>query len=121
MTFEERKQQVSAFLGKTVEIVIDRPVGFVHRKENFSLTYPVNYGFIPGVFGGDGKELDVYLLGVAEPANQYKCRIIAIIHRLNDNEDKLVAAAEEMHFSKEEIEKAVSFQEQFFNTEIQLL
>ena len=67
MTFEERKALVKSYLGKTVNIKIDRPIGYVHKKENYSLTYPINYGYLPGVIGGDGEELDVYLLGVNEP------------------------------------------------------
>ena len=121
MTFEERKAQVKAYLGKTVKIGIDRPIGYIHKKESYSLTYPINYGYIPGVLGGDGEELDVYLLGVNEPVEEYECRIIAIVHRHNDIEDKLVGAPENMIFTKEDIEKAIEFQEQYYNTEIEAL
>ena len=119
MTFEERKEQVKSYLGKTVKIRIDRPVGYVHKKETYSLTYPINYGFIPGVLGGDGEELDVYLLGVKEPVAEYECKIIAIAHRNNDVEDKLVGAPEGIRFTKEEIEEAIRFQEQYYDTEIE--
>ncbi|MBR5120843.1 MAG: hypothetical protein IKV02_07585, partial [Clostridia bacterium] len=64
MTIEERKALARSFLGKVVCIGIDRPIGYVHQKETYSLTYPINYGYIPGVLGGDGEEMDVYLLGV---------------------------------------------------------
>ncbi|MBQ2963609.1 MAG: inorganic diphosphatase [Clostridia bacterium] len=121
MTFEQRKAQVKSYLGKTVKIGIDRPVGYVHRKEKYSLVYPVNYGYIPGVLGGDGEELDVYLLGVEIPVEEYTAKIIAIVHRHNDIEDKLVAAPENMSFSKAEIEAAVHFQEQYYDTEIEVL
>lgn len=121
MTYEERKAQVKHYLGKTVKIGIDRPVGYVHKKEHYSLTYPINYGFIPGVLGGDGEELDVYLLGVNEPVEEYECRIIAIAHRRNDIEDKLIGAPAGMTFSKEEIENAVHFQEQYYETIIEAL
>ena len=121
MTFEERKEQVKSYLGKTVTIGIDRPIGYVHKKENYSLTYPLNYGFIPGVLGGDGEELDVYLLGVNEPVTEYECEIIAIAYRHNDVEDKLVGAPIGMNYSKEEIADAIRFQEQYYNTEIEVL
>ena len=121
MTFEERKAQVQSFLGKSVIIGIDRPIGYIHRKENYSLTYPVNYGYIPGVLGGDGEELDVYLLGVNEPVEEYECRIIAIVHRHNDIEDKLVGAPVGKKFTKEEIENAIHFQEQYYDTEVEVL
>lgn len=120
MTFEERKEQVKFYLGKRVVIGIDRPVGYVHKKENYSLTYPINYGFIPGVFGGDGEELDVYLLGVNEPVSEYECEIIAIAHRHNDVEDKLVGAPVGVRFSKENIENSIRFQEQYYDTEIEV-
>lgn len=121
MTFKERKEQVKSYLGKTVKIGIDRPIGYVHEKETYSLTYPINYGFIPGILGGDGEELDVYLLGVNEPVNAFECEIIAIAHRHNDVEDKLVGVPVGVRFSKEEIEKAIHFQEQYYDTEIEVL
>ncbi len=121
MTFEERKQQVNLYLGKTVKIKIDRPMGYIHKKETYSLTYPINYGYIPGVLGGDGEELDVYLLGVNEPVTESECEIIAIVHRHNDIEDKLVGVPVDMKFSKEDIENAIHFQEQYYDTEIEVL
>lgn len=121
MTFEERKTQVKSFLGKTVSIGIDRPIGYVHKKEKYSLTYPINYGYIPGVLGGDDEELDVYLLGVNEPVEGFECDIIAIAHRHNDVEDKLIGAPVGMRFSKEEIENAIHFQEQYYDTEVEVL
>ena len=119
MTYEERKEQVKSYLGKTVKIGIDRPIGYVHKKENYSLTYPLNYGYIPGVLGGDGEELDVYLLGVETPVEEYECRIIAIVHRHNDVEDKLVGAPIGMSFTKEEISNAVHFPEQYYDNQIE--
>ena len=121
MTDTQRKNLVKAYLGKTVEIQIDRPIGYVHRKEKYSLTYPINYGYIPGVIGGDGEELDVYLLGVNEPVNEYTARIIAIAYRRDDVEDKLVAAPEGMIFTTDEIEKTINFQEQYYDTDIEVI
>ena len=120
MTFEERKAQVHSYLGKTVRIEIDRPIGYVHHKEKYDLVYPINYGYIPGVLGGDGEELDVYLLGVDEPVQEYTVQIIGIVHRHNDVEDKLAAAPVGMSFSKEEIAAAVRFQEQYYEGEIEV-
>ena len=121
MTFEERKALVKSYLGKTVRIETDRPIGYVHKKEKYSLTYPINYGFIPKVLGGDGEELDVYLLGVAAPVKEYTARIIGIVHRRNDVEDKLVAAPEGLNFTVEEIMEAVRFQEQYYDSGVELL
>ena len=92
MTYDERKSLVKSYLGKIVTIKIDRPIGYVHQKKNYTLIYPINYGFIPGVLGGDGEELDVYLLGVDIPLSEFTGKIIGIVHRHNDVEDKLVMA-----------------------------
>lgn len=121
MTFEERKKQMKSYLGKVFTIKIDRPIGFVHQKDDYSITYPVNYGFIPGVFGGDGEELDVYLLGVDEPVDKYTARIVGIVYREDDVKDKLIAVPDGIIITKEEVEKSTHFQEQFFDTHIEML
>ena len=79
MTFEERKEQVKSYLGKRVVIGIDRPIGYIHKKENYSLTYPINYGYIPGIIAPDGEEQDAYILGVNEPVKEFTGSVIAII------------------------------------------
>ena len=91
----------------------------MHQKKNYTLIYPINYGFIPGVLGGDGEELDVYLLGVDIPLSEFTGKIIGIVHRHNDVEDKLVMAPEGMSFTAEEIADAVRFQEQCYDSEIE--
>lgn len=120
MTYWERKEQVRSYLGKTVRIEMDRPIGTEHPKHP-GLLYPINYGYIPGVLGGDGEELDVYLLGVDHPVEEYTCRIIGISHRENDEEDKLVAAPEGMIFDQAEIESAIHFQERYYKTRIEAI
>lgn len=117
--FLKRKKLARSYLGKTVEILMDRPLAYVHEKEKYTLTYPINYGFIPDVIGGDGEELDVYLLGVDEPVSKYTAKIIGIVHRENDTEDKLVAAPEGMSFTKEEIAEQVDFQEKYYDSFIE--
>ena len=114
-----RKALVNSFLGKTVTISIDRPMGSIHPKHR-DLIYPINYGYIPNVIGGDGEELDVYLLGVDTPVKEYTARIIGIIYRRNDVEDKLVAAPEGMLFTAKEITAAVRFQEQYYESEVEV-
>ena len=115
-----RKALVYSYREKMVDVVIDRPIGSVHPKYE-DMIYPLNYGFIPNVFGGDGEELDVYLMGLNVPVKECKAKVIAIVHRHNDVEDKLVAAPEGMSFTKMEIEDAVRFQEQYFESEIEIL
>ena len=119
MTFEERKTLVKSYLGKMVDIKIDRPIGYVHKKEKYSLTYPINYGYIPDVLGGDGEELDVYLLGVDKPVEEYTVKIIGIAHRENDVEDKLIASPIDKVFYQNEIAEAIHFQEQYYKTSVE--
>ena len=114
-----RKALVKSYLGKTVDIIIDRPIGSIHPKHP-DLTYPINYGYIPNVLGGDGKELDVYLLGVDVPVKNTRARIIGIVHRHNDVEDKLVAAPEGLSFDQKKISEAVHFQEKYYESEIEI-
>ncbi len=121
MTKDERTALVKRYLGKTVDIKIDRPIGYVHAKEGYSLTYPINYGYIPEILGGDGEELDVYLMGVTSPMTEYRCRIIGIVHRENDVEDKLIAAPVDTVFYQNDIAEAVHFQEQYYRTRIESL
>lgn len=114
-----RKALVKSYLGKTVNIKIDRPIGSIH-PEYPSVTYPINYGYIPNVCSGDGEELDVYLLGIDIPVETYTARIIGIVHRHNDVEDKLVAAPEGFNLDQNKITEAVRFQEQYYETEIEI-
>lgn len=107
------------FLGKTVDIKIDRPIGYIHKKADRTLIYPINYGYIEGVLGGDGEELDVYLLGVDTPVDEYRAKIIGIVVRRDDAEDKLVAAPEGRDYTADEIGEAVRFQEQFYDSYIE--
>ena len=53
-----------------------------------------------------------------QPVQEFTGKIIAIIHRINDVEDKWVVAPENMSFTKEEIMAQVAFQEQYFQTEM---
>lgn len=114
-----KKALVKSYLGKTVNIKIDRPMGSVHPKHP-ELIYPINYGSIPNVFGSDGEKLRVYLLGVDVPVEEYTAPIIGIIHGHNHAEDKLVAAPEESNFDQNKILEAVGFQEGYYKAEIEL-
>ena len=106
-------------LGKMVTVLVDRPLGTYHPKHT-TLYYPVNYGYIPGILAPDGEEQDAYILGVTEPVRQFTGRVIAIIHRLDDVEDKWVVAPADQAFTKAQILEQVAFQEQYFRSEIQM-
>ena len=112
----QREELIRAMLGKTVHIVIDRPIGYVHVKNGITFHYPVNYGYIPGLMAGDGDEQDVYILGVDEPLEEFTGRIIGVVRRKDDNEDKLVAAPEGVLFHQGQIAEAVHFVEQYFDS-----
>lgn len=121
LTPEERETLIRSYLGKTVDIVIDRPIGFVHHTKGVTLHYTVNYGYLPGVMGGDGEAQDVYVLGVSEPLERFTGRIIAAIRRKDDNEDKFVAAPEGMEFHQGQIAEAVHFVEKYFESKVDAL
>lgn len=104
-------------IGATVRVIVDRPLGTYHPNHK-NIYYPINYGYIPDVFAPDGEEQDAYILGVDKPVTKFIGKVIAIIHRIDDVEDKWVVAPEGIFFTKEEIIKQVEFQEQYFNTEI---
>ncbi len=104
------------FLGKTLTIRIDRPMGFHHPKHGF--VYPLNYGYMPGVISGDGEEMDAYLLGVFEPVELFEGICIAVIHRLDDDDDKLVIVPAGKSYTPAQIRALTEFQERFFYSEI---
>ena len=99
-----------------IKVTVDRPLGSKHPE--FDMIYPVNYGYVEGIFAGDGEEQDVYILGIDEPLSEFEGKLIAISHRLNDNEDKWVVAPDGTNFSEEEIRNFLHFQEQYFESEI---
>ena len=104
-------------IGNVVKVIVDRPLGSCHPKHK-DIYYSVNYGYVPGVIAPDGEEQDAYILGVNEPVEEFVGKVISIIHRLDDVEDKWVVAPESVSFTAEEIMAQVAFQEQFFKTEI---
>lgn len=104
------------FLGKEVEIIFDRPLGTKHPKYGFD--YEVNYGYLPGVKAPDGEDLDAYYLGTDKSLKSVKGIVKAIIHRLDDDDDKLVVLPKDIDLSDYEIEKSINFQEKWFKHEI---
>lgn len=104
------------FLGTQVEVTIDRPLGSKHPKHGFE--YEANYGFIEGVKAPDGEDLDAYYLATLEPLEKATGVCIAIIHRLEDDDDKLVVVPEGVTFTDDEIRTQTHFQEQWFKSEI---
>lgn len=108
------KTNAKDYLGKEVTVEIDRQLGTRHPKHGFM--YMLNYGFIPGTVSGDGEELDAYLVGEFEPVASSKGKVIAIIHRTNDDDDKLIVSANGKDYSDDAIKAMTEFQERFFES-----
>lgn len=108
------KSDGAPMIGNVVKVKIDRPLGSRHPQHN-DIIYTVNYGYIEGIIAPDGEEQDAYVLGVNTAVNEFEGKVIAIIHRYNDIEEKLVVAPDGMDFSDEEIAKQVHFQEKYFD------
>lgn len=104
------------FLGKDVEVIMDRPLGSKHSKHGF--VYEANYGYLENVIAPDGEELDAYYLGVSSSLEKATGKVIAIVHRADNDDDKLVVVPEGVTLSDEEISKQVNFQEQWFKSSI---
>lgn len=104
------------FLGKEVEVIFDRPLGSKHPKHRF--TYEVNYEYIEGVKAPDGEGLDAYYLGADQSLQKVTGIVKAIIHRFDDDDDKLVVMPKNISMTDEEIECAVNFQDQWFKHQI---
>lgn len=104
------------FLGQKITIKIDRPMGSRHPKWGF--IHPINYGYVPGVPAPDGEDLDAYLLGVFEPVNEFTGVCIAVVHRFDDPDDKLVIVPEGRNYTDDQIMALTEFIEHFYDSEI---
>ncbi len=104
------------YIGKKVTVKMDRQLGTAHPKWGF--IYSLNYGFIPNTISGDGEELDAYVVGEFKPLEEFTGVVIALIHRTNDNDDKLVVASEGVNYTDDQIRALTEFQEKFFESEI---
>lgn len=101
-------------------VTIDRPMGSAH-PDYPTLVYPINYGYIDGIFAEDGEEQDAYVVGVDIAVDEFRGERIAIIHRRDDAETKWVIAPENTPFTKQQIEEMVYFQEQYFDSYVEML
>jgi inorganic pyrophosphatase len=110
------RPDLRAYLGKRATVVVDRPLG--SRHPDHDIWYAVNYGYVPGTLAPDGEPIDAYLLGVYEPVREASGVVIGIVVRADDVEDKLVVAAAGKHYSAEQIQALVEFQERFFDSRV---
>ncbi len=58
------------------------------------------------------------MLGITDPIDTFHGRCIAIIHRIDDDDDKLIVVPEGTTLTDDEIRKMTHFQEQYFHSEI---
>ena len=110
----------SNVLGTSVSGTIDRPLGSAHPRHP-EMIYPINYGYVDGVFAGDGTEQDVYVFGTDQPLKTFTGKVIGVYHRLNDNEDKWIVSLGGETIPAEDILDAIGFQEQYFMGELYTL
>jgi inorganic pyrophosphatase len=104
------------YLGRQVRILVDRPLGSSHPLVGFR--YGLNYGYVPGTRAPDGEELDAYLVGVEGPVEEFTGTGVAVIHRLDDDDDKLVVVPVGTTVTEAELAAAVEFQERVGHYEI---
>ncbi|MBI0444556.1 inorganic pyrophosphatase [Deinococcus sp. DB0503] len=112
------KPDLTPWLGHTVHVVVDRPLGS-HHPRGSDLVYPVNAGELPGTLSGDGHPVDAYLLGWDEPLREVTGEVVSVIVHLDDVEEKrVVVRPPASAWRDEEIMKAVWFQEQYFDVRL---
>lgn len=110
-------QEVDSVIGRIVTVTVDRPLGSYHPAYK-NTYYPINYGYVEGVLTPDEEEQDAYILGVNQAVEKFTGKVIAIVHRNNDVEEKWIVAPDEMSFTEKEIREKIHFQEQYFDCEI---
>ena len=114
LNIKQRKSY--SYIGNKIKVKIDRKIGSEHPKYGFK--YLLNYGYIHNTVSADKEEIDCYVLGIEEPIEEFEGRCIAVIHRLNDDDDKIIVAPEGMNYTDSEIRKLTEFQEKYFISEI---
>lgn len=112
------KEMKHAYIGRMVTVTVERPMGSCHPVHK-SLYYPINYGYIEGIPGGDGEAQDAYIVGVDAPIAALTGRVIAVIHRADDVEEKWVVAPEGVSYTRAEIAALTEFQERYFDSSIE--
>lgn len=118
--FMKIKKGNTSYLGKTVTVTVDRPLGSAH-PDYPDMIYPVNYGYIAGVVAPDGEAQDAYILGVDEPVESFTGVVIGIVCRENDIEDKWVVVSEEKAGTdicwECNVMHEIEFQEKYYKSE----
>ena len=117
MSSSRPSEQPDQWVGRSLVVTVDRQIGSKHPT-NASIEYELTYGFVPGTPAADGHEIDAHIVGVLEPVYSFSGQCIAIIHRHDDVEDKLIVALIGQNFSDEDILRLTNFQERFFKSSL---
>ncbi|MDF2686937.1 MAG: Inorganic pyrophosphatase [Clostridia bacterium] len=99
-------------LGKVVTVTVDRPLGSKHPRYP-DIVFPINYGYVKDIKAKDNELQDAYVIGTKKPINRFTGKIIAIIKRENDIDEKWVVAPISKKFYKPQIMEYLNFQEKY--------
>lgn len=108
------KSALTIYLNHQVKVTMDRPLGSQHPK--YDMVYPINYGYLENTVSGDLQPIDAYVIDQEQALESYEGKVIAIVFRADDIEDKLVVSNQS--FSKEQIYEKIKFTEQYFKSSI---
>ena len=111
------EKDYSDIIGKRVKGKIDRPIDSAH-PDHPDMIYPINYGYVDGIFAADGDEQDVYVFGTEEPLSKFEGKVVGVIHRLNDCEDKWIVSLDGNPVDRDTILRTTEFQEQYYMSEL---
>ncbi len=119
MTYREKRKILKSYIGKTLTIHVDRPIGSV-RGKNRHAVYPINCGRVELPLYGAG-ELGAYLLGVDRPVYEFTGTVVGIVIHKNDNKDKIVIAPYDSTLDQAQIAEKIYFKEKYYQFEIDAL
>jgi inorganic pyrophosphatase len=97
---DENPQTVNAIIeisrGSRAKYEVDKQTGLLRldRVLNTAFYYPVNYGFIPQTYAGDGDPLDILVLSQIdfEPLSIVRAQVIGVMRMIDKGEDDKIIA-----------------------------
>lgn len=111
------REKLERQLGKEIHVTIDIPNGTSPPAYSESL-YTVNHGYCSSIQSPEGEYQAAYVLHDKTLLKDYTGKVVAVVERKDDGEDKLVVADKPL--SKEEIENAVAFIEKNYKHKIKM-
>ncbi len=101
-------------------VKIDQPIGS-SSPDYPAMVYPVNCGYIEGIQGQEGRAQEAYVLGVDIPVDSFCGQRIAVIRRRDGQGSPWVVVPEEILYTKQQIEEMVHFQEQYYDSQVEMV